>query len=413
MGGNERKDMDAAKRNKLLLLILYLSFVSLGLPDAVLGSAWPNMRHSFGRSLEAAGILQSLTTILSVVSSLAAGWLLARWNTGMLITVCAFMTGGAMFGYAFSPAFVSLLFFTVFFGLGQGAVDTAVNSYMAKHYSVKHMNWVHCCWGIGATAGPFIMTSVFALDYSWRTGYLVIALVQSALAITFLLSLGMWEKDERPTAASKPVRPSQVLRLRFGGLSKSRFYITSVCGMLFYFLYAGVELVTGLWSASYLVDVLGASPAAAAISVTMFWAAVALGRFVIGFVAHKASSAAILRLSMVTALAGCVIFLVSTNLHLCRIAMLLIGFGIAPLYPTMMHDTPARIGKKGADKVVGLQVGAALAGNTVIPLAFGYVAQAWTLELFGPATVLFACLIFIMHEISLRFSLLGKPVDNS
>lgn len=399
------------KKARWLLIILYLSFISLGLPDAVLGVAWPSMRLSFDKSLEVAGFLLSMTTILSVVSSLAAGFITARFSTGLVVAACAAMTSAAMFGYAFSPTWHALLFFTVFFGLGQGAVDTAVNAYMARSYSSRHMNWVHCCWGIGATGGPLIMTAVFGLGLSWRGGYAFIGCIQAALALVFFLSLKLWKPQaseqqsyggEQATAgAAKTVSEEK-------SLPRAGFLASSLSGIAFYFFYPGIELVPGLWGASYLVEQLGASPASAAVSITMFWASLSLGRFLVGFPASRVSNACIIRCGILLAASGAALLLLGQSLFLCRAALILTGLGIAPLYPTMLHETPRRLGKEHADKIVGFQVGAALAGAATIPALVGIAARHASLAAFAYALVFFICLVAAAHEISLRNSLLRK-----
>ncbi len=395
--------MKSRERTGILLIILYLGFISLGLPDAVLGSAWPAMRHSFGRPLESAGALQTMTTVLSVASSLAAGWLLFRWHTGVIIAASSVMTGCAMYGYAFAHGWPVLLFFTIFFGLGQGAVDAAVNGYMAKHYSARHMNWVHGCWGIGAACGPFIMTSVFSAGYGWRTGYFSIAAAQTILSLVFFSTLGLWGGADKPDAPLLPRTPDGTPGER--RLPMRRVYITGGANTLFYFCYAGVEPLVGLWGGSYLADELGAHPATAAVGVTVFWSLLAAGRFGMGIFADRVRAETILRAGIFAALAGGCVFVFAPGVTVFCFAMAVTGLGISPLYPVMMHDTPARVGRALSDRVVGFQVGAALSGSAVVPLAFGYAAKAWGLRIFGYAVVVFAFFVLCMHEVSFRHSL--------
>lgn len=392
--------MNDVKRNTLLLAVLYLSFVSLGLPDSVLGVAWPSMRASFGKPLETAGLLLGMTTALSVLSSLGAGFIANRWGTGVIIAVCAFMTAGAMAGYATSSSWAHLLFFTMFFGLGQGAVDTAVNAHMARHYSARHMNWVHCCWGIGATGGSLIMTAVFGLGFSWRGGYAAIGAVQTCLALVFLCSLTVWKTSLSADENAKHLAP-EMRKTHDKQLSRSALAVAYGAGTAFYLLYPGVELVIGLWAASYLVEIAGASPAEASASVALFWASLTTGRFLTGVVATRVAGATLLRGGIALALAGAALATAADTTSICRIALAIVGVGIAPLYPTMMHDTPRRVGLAHSDKLVGFQVGAALAGSACIPALVGVVARSASLQIFGYALLLFLCLILIAHETSL------------
>lgn len=431
--------MDSITQRRCLLIILYLSFISLGLPDAILGVAWPEMRSSFGKPMEHAGILLSMTTLISVGASLATGFFTARWSTGLLITICGFTTAAAMFGYGASATWGTLLFFTFFFGIGQGAVDTAVNAYMARNYSARHMNWVHCCWGMGATGGPLIMTAAFSLGLSWRSGYTSIALVQLALSTVFLLTLKLWHPLAQDRGAHEPHKPSGrtdansstcapeqdagVPKPGLGvnadapapgaempGLSRNRLLAASGAGILFYFLYPGIELVTGLWGASYLVENLGVSPAQAAISITLFWMSLTVGRFLTGLLAARFSNIRLLRLGLLLAICGALLMATVESIPLCRLALLLIGLGLSPLYPTMMHDTPRRVGLGYADRLIGFQVGAALAGSALLPVLAGFAMTRLGLPLFGCILMVFTALVLAAHEISLRNSLLFQKI---
>ena len=399
--------MNKKKNQGIILALLYLSFISLGLPDAVLGTAWPEMRFSFNKGLEYAGLLVSLTTIISVGSSLSSGYITARWNTGVIITACGFMTASAMYGYSTSQTWFILLLYTALFGIGQGAVDTAVNAYMARHYSARHMNWVHCCWGMGATGGPLIMTLAFSMGHSWRVGYLAIGLIQTVLSLVFFFSRRLWVSgDNSGHQKHAPARAHG--QAGATSLTRKQLFKASAAGICFYFLYPGVEAVAGLWGASYFVEIHGATPAAAALGVTIFWTALTAGRFAAGVIATRLSNAALLRGGLLLAAAGALLLIFSADIWLSRFALILVGFSISPLYPTMMHDTPRRLGTGQADRVVGFQVGAALAGTTLVPVLIGFAARHFSLSLFGPALLCFLVLLLLVHEVSFRNSLCGQ-----
>lgn len=392
------------KRQRRLLIILYLGFISLGLPDTVLGVAWPRMRIDLEAPLAWAGGLMSLTTALSVLASLAAGWLMRRYHAGQILAVCALMTSLAMLGYGLAPGFAVVAGFTVLFGLGQGAVDSAVNAHMARHYSARQMNWIHSCWGLGATGGPLIFTAVFGLGLSWRAGYLTLFAVQLGLGLLFTATLGLWREpaDGRAsTARSETPKETAIQPKLIKGNSRR-----AAAGVIFYFFYPGVEVVTGLWAASYLMEALSASAAMAGAALTLFWANLTLGRLAVGFAANRFSNAAIVR-------AGLALAAVSLGLMLLPLAagsaslaftagLVLLGLGLSPLYPTMMHETPRRAGLERSDQVISFQVGAALAGAAVLPLAAGLLIRQTSLAALPRLLVLFVVLLIAAHEISTK-----------
>lgn len=391
----------------VLLFILYLSFVSLGLPDTALGVAWPRMRHSFGAALDVAGMLTALVTICSVVSSLSTGWVLGRMCTGLLLAVCGFLTGGALLGYALAPALWLLVVCAVPQGLGQGAVDAAVNTYMARHYSARQMNWVHACWGLGATGGPFLLTLAFTAGYSWRAGYGVLAGVQLALSVLFVCTLPLWQHDAAPVSpADAPVPGTPPVPCRpdehAGGMPRGGHRRLCVgAGVAAYFIYPGIETVAGLWGASYMVEVLGASVTTAGGTIALYWGALTLGRVGAGWLAGRYGAATLIRGGCILALAGAGLTAGADGPWGFLAGLALVGLGIGPFYPSLMHDTPRRLGPIGVERIIGVQVGASLAGATIIPLLVGAAAQRVSLELFCPVLAGFTALLLGLHECSL------------
>lgn len=403
--------MEKPVKQRLLLIVLYLSFISLGLPDTILGTVWPQMRHDFGKTLDYAGVLISLTTVISAIASFGSGFVTRKFSTWAIITGCGFMTAAAMFGYAFSPAWLMLLFSTVFFGIGQGAVDTAANSWMSRHYSSRHMNWVHCCWGIGATGGPFIITAVFSMDASWRTGYLAIGIIQVMLAMVFLLSRRLWGAAPVPhDARQESMTPSPAINREEKNHEMALFSrrMASVSGMLFYFFYSGVEIVVGLWGASWLIERYHITQASAAMTITLYWGALTAGRFLVGIISEKFTNRSLIRGGIAIIFLGVAMIALDMGCLASEVSLVLIGLGAAPLYPTMMHDTPRRVGSAFSDRLTGFQVGSALAGATVIPPLVGVVAQHVSLAVFAPALLFFCLLLLAAHETSLRYSLLFR-----
>ena len=387
--------MDETGRKRWLLIILYLGFISLGLPDTVLGVAWPAMRREFSAPLEWAGWLMSLTTIISVLSSLAAVWIMKRCHAGVILTASALMTSTAMLGYGLAPGMAVVAAFTLLFGIGQGAVDTAVNAHMARNYSSRHMNWIHGCWDLGATGGPLVFTAVFGLGRSWRDGYLTIFAVQLALGLLFLLTLKLWREPSGDDAeAEGPRGETDGSRGRWNP-------VRAYAGVCFYFCYPGVEVVTGLWGASYLVEVLGASPSLAGAALTMYWGSLTCGRFVVGFIAGRYSNLAIMRGGLTLVALGLVMAALAPGAAPFAVALGLLGLGLSPLYPTMMHETPQRAGFDRSDKIIGFQVGAALAGAALLPTLAGFLMRYGLSVASLPRLLMFMAVLLIMaHELS-------------
>ncbi len=389
--------MEEALRGRLLI-ILYVGFVSLGLPDAVLGVAWPQMRQSFGSPLSTAGLLMSLTTLISFFASLSTGWVMKRWNAGMILTVCAFTTALAMLGCGLAPAIAFVAAAAVLFGAGQGAVDTAVNAFVARHYSSRQMNWVHASWGVGATGGPLVFAAVFGLDLGWRAGYIALFALQASLGLFFFYRLKIW-----PNGNGGETQAESGQAKEFSGKAAPTGFLAPAAGVAFYFLYPGLEVVTGLWGASYLTGVLHCEAGVAGAAIAMYWGSLTVGRFLIGFVADKFASRAVIRGGLGSVLVGIALMFAASAPPLFFAALAFIGLGLAPLYPTMMHETPKRVGDSDRlELVAGFQVGAALAGMMVIPALVGFMADHFALSLgILPWTLLFfAALVISAQELS-------------
>ncbi len=384
--------MDERVRRRRLLIVLYLGFVSLGLPDTVLGVAWPAMRQSFGVGLEWAGGLMSLVTVISVLASLATAWIMKRCGTGEILAVCALMTAGAWLGQGLAPSLAVVAACAVVFGLGQGAVDSAVNAHMSRHYSARQMTWIHGCWGLGATGGPLVFTAAYGLGLSWRAGYLALFVPQLALGLIFWKTLKLWREPEAAATGGRPEGSAG----RAGAAWSAR---RAAAGVGFYFLYPGVEVVTGLWGASYLVEVRGVSPALAGAALTVYWAGLTLGRFAAGFAAGRVGRAALARGGLALVLGGLGWVALGPGSAVWPLG--LVGLGLSPLYPVMMHATPARVGLARSDQVIGFQVGAALAGAAVWPALVGLGARHFgSLAALPGWWLVFTASLVLAHELA-------------
>ena len=392
--------LDGQDRKRLVLLaVIYLGFMSLGLPDSVLGVSWPKMRPDFARPIESAGLLVTITTVCSVLSSVSNGYISARLSCGVILLGSGFLTMAAMFGYSASTSWPMIILLTIPLGVGQGSVDAALNSYVAKNYSLRHMNWLHCCWGIGATGASFIMTYTLDHGLSWRVGYAAIAAIQSMFTALFFLTLKLWRADNRAFSyVGEPANSEH--RIPSQPAEQKNFFRAAVIGCMFYYLYPGLEAVVGLWGASLLIDVMNASMRTAGFTVSLFWGSITAGRLITGAILHDFTDRSIIRGGLTTAVVGILMLMSTKNPGVATVALVFIGFGLAPLYPSMMHDTPRRVGGAFAEKIIGLQVGACFAGVSTWPILTGYAASGFSLSVIAPIMLCIAVALAFLHEIS-------------
>lgn len=378
--------MSPRRRHLVLLVIIYIGFISLGLPDTVLGVAWDSMRRELGTPVYYAGFLTTLLTICSAVSAFFSGEILRRTGTGRLLMICGFVTGCSLLGYAFSPAFWCLLLFAIPLGFGQGAVDTGMNYYVARHYTSRDMSWLHCCWGLGASCGPGLVTLILASGGSWRWGYVTVGAIQLGLALLFSLTLGLWSDpeggDEKKTAFAE---------------GTVRFCLRFWFCPLMMLLYCGIEFSMGLWVYQFLAGCRGFSAEAAGYAVAGYWGMLTAGRFLIGCVANRLGNRRQIRLSMVLSFTGALLLTVPGPAALILCAVGLIGFAFASFYPAMMHAAPERFDDVTAATVIGYQGGAAMLGAAVIPAAFGYLAARTTFALLPWFVAAVTVVIFLLQ----------------
>lgn len=353
----------------MFLLIIYLAFISLGLPDSILGAAWPIMRTDLNAPLSAAGLVSMIVSASTIVSSLNSSRLLRRFGTGMVSFLSTLLTAAALFGFSFSGSILFLLVLAVPLGLGAGAIDAGLNNYVALHYQARHMNWLHCFWGIGATLGPAIM-SAFLHSENWRGGYRTIAGLQFLLVLILLAALPAWRKHEQSEQASqgeestaRDISIRQLLSLRGAKPAMAAF-----------FFYCASEITLGLWGSSFLVEVRGIPAAQAALWVSVYYGGITVGRGIAGFVSMKLTNRQLIRAGQLISLAGAVLLLLPLPKPVSCAALLLIGMGYAPIYPAMLHETPARFGRANSQQLMGLQMALAYTGSTLAPSLIGAAA---------------------------------------
>ncbi|MDR0856041.1 MAG: MFS transporter [Clostridiales bacterium] len=356
-----------------LLIIIYIAFIGLGLPDALLGSAWPVMHTDIGAPLSVAGIISLIVSGGTVVSSLMSGRLVGRFKTGRVTTVSVFMTAAALLGFSFSSKLWQMCLLAVPLGLGAGSVDAALNHFVSLHYKARHMHWLHCFWGVGATLGPVILSFFLAREQGWKTAYRTVFFLQLGLAAVLLFSLPFWKKAE--TAAESADGTAAVVSIRDAFRLKGIKY-----ALLGFLCYCGYEAVAGLWTASFLVTQRGITPERAALWSSLFYAGIGVGRILGGFIAAKVSARRLIRYGCVIGLCGVAFLFLPGQWALPGI--ILIGLGGAPFYPQMIHETPRRFGKAASGTAMGLQMACAYVGTTVLPPVVGLLSRPLTLAVF-------------------------------
>lgn len=382
----------------ILLVLIYLAFIGLGLPDSLLGAAWPQLRIDIGAPLSGAGMVSMIVTAGTIVSSLVSARVIRRFGTGKVTAVSTALTAAALLGYAFAPAYWWLCIMAIPLGLGAGAVDAALNNFVALHYKAHHMSWLHCFWGLGATAGPILLSVFLVRPQGWRTGIRSIGLLQLALVVVLTVSLPLWrkvtEKNEIGSdATSEPVSNREALRLR--GLPAA---------LLTFFCYCGAELGCGLWASSFLVASRGVAPAQAAGWVSLYYAGITAGRFFSGFAMHRLTCPAMIRLGGLTSLAGCVMLVLPLPTVFSAVALVLIGLGCAPVYPCMIHETPARFGEANSQTAMGLQMATAYCGSTLMPPLLGLLAQLVSVTVFPWFLMVLFGLMLVASEVAARLT---------
>jgi len=376
-----------------LLAVIYLAFVSLGLPDSVLGVAWPAMRLTFKEPLQSAGLVTFILTLSSAISSFASAVVLRRLGVGLVVTISGGLTGFALLGFALAPSFGWILLLTVPLGLGAGSVDAGLNHFVAEHYSSRHMNWLHGCWGIGATIGPFIMGSALAGVAGWQSGYYTIALIQLALSLVFLLTLGLW-KREHAVAAPETDEADKAARRVLPGSFASWAPWLAPC---LYLVYATVEIGTALWAASILVEHRKLDAPTAGVWVACFFGAIMVGRFAVGMVAVRLGNRKLVRWGLLIAMAGAVLFsLDGLPAPLSLGGLILMGLGCAPVFPSLMHETMRRFDPATARTVVGRQVAFAYVGASLGPAGLGLLGATFGLASIMPTIVVGLVLLLLL-----------------
>lgn len=378
----------------LLLAIIYLAFISLGLPDALLGAAWPSMYPQFDVPVSYAGIISMIIALGTVVSSLQSDRLTKKLGTGKVTALSVLMTAMALFGFATSHSFGMLCLWAIPYGLGAGSVDASLNNYVALHYESRHMSWLHCMWGVGASAGPYIMGYALTAGWGWNSGYHIIAVLQIVLTAILLCSLPLWKQRPAEVLQDGKVQNVKALSIReVLQLAGAREIL--VC----FFCYCALEQTTGLWASSYLTLHKGVSADTAATFASMFYLGITVGRALSGFFTMKLNDVQMIRLGEVIIGIGVLVMFLPFGQSLSLAGLILIGLGCAPVYPCVIHSTPAHFGADKSQAIIGIQMACAYVGTCLMPPVFGLIANHITVALLPVYLLIILVLMVIMHEL--------------
>jgi fucose permease len=381
----------------LLLGIIYVSFISIGLPDAVIGTAWPAVRQTFGQPLEALSGITMAFTISGALSGFFSGAVLKRLGTGPVATISCALTGLALIGFSVSPSFIGLILVAIPMGLGCGAVDAGLNNFVAQHYSARHMNWLHGFWGVGVTIGPLILGAAMASSSGWQSGALTLGFMQLTLAIVLLCTLRLWHQAPAAHAphTEDHVNPSATPRW----VNQAPKPLALWLAPLTFFVYVAAEGSFGLWLASILVGSRQFTPAQASVWVSVYFGAIMMGRFAIGMVADHFGNRRLVRWGIALSLVGALLFVANGPNWLSLAALALVGLGFAPVYPSLMHETARRFAPDVARAVIGRQAGCAYVGAAFLPPLLGLLAAWAGLAMVVPMIAGFLVLLWLLTEV--------------
>lgn len=370
----------------LLLAVIYLAFISLGLPDSLLGSAWPTIRAELDVPLSYMGMVSMIISGGTIISGLMSERLTKKFGTKYVTLVSVFLTAAALFGFSTVKEFYQLCLWGIPYGLGAGAIDAALNNYVALHYKSKHMSWLHCFWGVGTIVSPYVMS--YALVHtSWSNGYRTVSFLQFGIAAVILLTLPLWKINRSPSGTENG---GELLGVK--GALKIRGVPSLLIG---FYAYCAAEATTMLWASSYLEGVRGSSKNEAAAFGSLFFIGITAGRFLSGFISDKVGDNRMIRIGIGIALSGVLLITLpfrATSL----VGFIVIGLGCAPVYPCIIHSTPRNFGAENSQGIIGIQMASAYVGSTFMPPVFGLMANHISLKLMPIYLAFFFILLLVM-----------------
>ena len=373
-----------------LLVLIYSAFIGLGLQDSLLGSAWPSMYAGLGVPIGSAGILSMIIAGGTIISTLSSGRVVRRFGTRNVICVCIAMTSTALMGFSVLDSFILLCLCAVPIGLGAGMLDASLNNFIALHYKAKHMSWLHCFWGVGAFTGPIVMSFALIHFQSWQLGYRAVSVAQYILLAMLLLSLPLWKKVQTKQS-KKEEKAQEILSMR---------QVIALPGakqaMLTFFLYCSVEATVGLWGSSYLVIVRGMPAETAARFTSLYFFGITFGRFLSGFLTMKLRNKQMVQLGQLLIGVGIIILLLPVHGNFLVASLFLIGLGCAPIFPSLIHETPVNFDSRYSQTMIGVQMASAYMGITFMPPIFGLIGMQISYSLFPVFIGIFLLLMILM-----------------
>lgn len=382
---------------QLLLVIIYISFISLGLPDALLGGAWPMMYRQFQVPVSYAGIISMIISVGTIISSLQSDRLTRKLGAGKVTAISVGTTAAALFGFSISHSFIELCLWAIPYGLGAGSVDAALNNYVALHYKSRHMSWLHCMWGVGASVGPYILGYVMTGGKTWNSGYRVITMIQVVLTMILVFSLPLWKG--RPMVTDETGEKVQAKALSLKEVVK----ITGVKEILIcFFCYCALEQTTGLWASSYLTLYKGVPAETAASFASMFFIGITIGRAISGFITMKLNDVQMIRLGQTIIGLGILTLILPLGANAALVGFVVIGLGCAPIYPCIIHSTPAHFGADKSQAIIGIQMASAYMGSCLMPPVFGLIANHIAVALLPVYLLVILILMIVMHELLIK-----------
>lgn len=376
----------------LLLAIIYLAFISLGLPDSLLGAAWPQMHTDLNAPISFAGIITMIISGGTIISSLFSDRLNRKFGTGLVTAASVLLTAIALFGFSVADSIIVICILGIPYGLGAGAIDAALNNYVALHYNSRQMSWLHCFWGLGASISPYIMGYAIGNNLGWRSGYGIVSGIQVALTVFLFITLPLWKKVHKTENATENV--TKALKLTEAVKIKGVVFV-----LISFFAYCSLEGTCGIWASSYLVEYRGVDVETAASFASLFYLGITVGRFVSGFIADKFGDKNMIRLGLGIITVG--IVLIILPLHITWPALLglvITGLGAAPVYPAIIHATPDNFGKENSQAIIGIQMACAYVGSTFIPPLFGVLTELLSMGLYPWYLAFFTLLTLILTE---------------
>lgn len=375
----------------ILLIIIYIAAISLGIPDSLLGAGWPAMCEDLEGTICWAGTISMVIAGGTVVSSLYSYRLIRKFGIGKVTVASVAITALALMGFSMSREFVHLCLWAIPYGLGAGCVDVALNNYVALHYQSRHMSWLHCLWGVGAAIGPLIMGKCLIGGLKWTAGYQITGILQIILTTVLFCVLSFWERTDLKMEKKK--RKGRFLTL------KEVFQLPGAGAvMTAFFCYSALENTAGLWAGSYMVFFKGVDAGMAASWACLFYLGIAAGRFLTGFITDYLGDKNMIRAGQIVAVIGVGCLMTSDSVYLLQIGMMLLGFGLAPIYPSLIHATPAQFGEEKSQIIMGVQMAFAYAGSILMPTLLGWMAEVLTIQIYPAYLLLVLILLFFMAE---------------